>query len=324
MVVEAEGVEHWYAELLGSSVRDASLPVPAVPRPPVAPAAGAGWPLLRHDRAMTSPQPGWYADPAAAAELRWWDGVRWTDDVVCKGVQAISALPPAPRGQGSGGQGAPGGRATGGPGASARDGVPSDALFRERVLVVGRQAGVVSPAGEHTVADAQGRPIGSVVEVGRSAVQNAARSVPVLDRLLRRRLEVRDAAGVAQLVLVRPATIGQLRLIVQRPGGGGEIGQLVQEAGGTTRWTLTSGGRPIGTLQADSGGAGDVALLDEAGVEVARTRAAAGGVASAPLAPDDARVVTVHRTLHDPLLSLVLAGSLTVDPVLQQDSRGPG
>lgn len=28
-----------------------------------------------------SPAPGWYEDPVNAANARWWDGVRWTDEV---------------------------------------------------------------------------------------------------------------------------------------------------------------------------------------------------------------------------------------------------
>jgi len=26
-----------------------------------------------------APAPGWYADPAGSAQLRYWDGVDWTD-----------------------------------------------------------------------------------------------------------------------------------------------------------------------------------------------------------------------------------------------------
>ena len=82
---------------------------------------------------MTSaPQPGWYVDPAGVADLRWWDGGRWTDGVVRDGVQTASPLPPV-RAQGDG------------------------SLFTEPVLVVqpgeadvvrtgdGRQVAVVEP-----------------------------------------------------------------------------------------------------------------------------------------------------------------------------------
>jgi len=31
--------------------------------------------------ALVGPQPGWYADPYSASNLRWWDGGRWTDQV---------------------------------------------------------------------------------------------------------------------------------------------------------------------------------------------------------------------------------------------------
>jgi len=27
---------------------------------------------------MSTPVPGWYADPAGTPQLRWWDGTQWT------------------------------------------------------------------------------------------------------------------------------------------------------------------------------------------------------------------------------------------------------
>ncbi len=36
---------------------------------------------------MPSSQPGWYADPSGRSEFRWFDGSRWTDQVVVGGQQ---------------------------------------------------------------------------------------------------------------------------------------------------------------------------------------------------------------------------------------------
>lgn len=36
--------------------------------------------------------PGWYPDPEFPAQTRWWDGVRWTDDITPP--EPVSALPP--------------------------------------------------------------------------------------------------------------------------------------------------------------------------------------------------------------------------------------
>lgn len=37
--------------------------------------------------------PGWYADPSGRHEIRWWDGVRWRDAVMDKGVRSDDPLP---------------------------------------------------------------------------------------------------------------------------------------------------------------------------------------------------------------------------------------
>ncbi len=45
---------------------------------------------------MTSPQPGWYADPQNAANVRYWDGSQWTDQVQ-PAQQAAPAPQPTPQ-----------------------------------------------------------------------------------------------------------------------------------------------------------------------------------------------------------------------------------
>ncbi len=244
------------------------------------------------------PQPGWYADPAGASDLRWWDGDGWTDAVVLAGVQARSPLPGA------------------GAGAAAGTGT----LFSEPVLVV-RTAPPTEPTDGYAVYDQAGRPLGSVVEVGRSGLRTALRFVPRLDRYLARRLEVRDAAGVPQLLVTRPPELVRSRVVVARPGGG-EIGRLVRQDGSGLRIGLLSGGRPVGALLAQSRQAGDLTVVDDTGAQVARIRTTLEGMAQAVLLTADHYVVQILRPLSDPLRSLVVAGALTVGTALEQDVRG--
>lgn len=241
------------------------------------------------------PQPGWYADPAGACDLRWWDGDRWTDAVVLAGVQARSPLP---------GAGAPAGAGT---------------LFTEPVLVV-RTAAPTGPTGGYAVYDRAGRPLGSVVEVGRGGLRSARRLVSRLDRYLSRRLEVRDAAGVPRLLVTRLGLL-RSRVVVARPGGG-EIGRLVRQDGSGLRLGLLSGGRPVGALLAQSPLAGDLTVVDDTGAQVARIRKTYEGMAPAVHTTADHYVVQIPRPLPDPLLSLVVASALTLDTALPSDARG--
>ena len=264
---------------------------------------------------MTLPQPGWYADPASTADLRWWDGSRWTDAVVTDGVSGTSPLPGAgPAGRGS----APSYvKQQAGPGEGGT-------LFTEPVLVVNQKAKLIELTNEYAVFDQAGRQVGSVVQVGQSGLRKAARFVSSIDQFLTHQLEVRDAQGVPQLLVVRPAKLVKSRVVVSRPGGG-EIGQLVQEnVFGKIRFGLHSEGRQVGSLDAENWRAWDFAIKDESGAEVARIRKTFEGVGRALFTTADNYVVRIHRPLEDPLRSLVVASALTVDTALKQDSRGLG
>ena len=268
---------------------------------------------------MTSPQPGWYADPAGVCDLRWWDGGRWTDAVVKDAVQSTSPLPGS-RGPAQADAGRVQRQVREQPAAVAHD--PgydnrSGTLFTEPVLVVSQKAELVELTDEYAVHDASGRQLGSVVEVGQSALKKAARLLSSVDQFLTRRLEVRDAQGVPQLLLTRPAKLVKSRVLVERPGAG-EIGALVQQnAFGKIRFALESGGRQVGSLNAENWRAWDFAVLDEGDVEVARIRKSFEGLAKALFTTADNYVVQVHRPLQDPLLSLVVASALTVDTALK-------
>jgi uncharacterized protein YxjI len=272
---------------------------------------------------MTTPQPGWYADPAAAYDLRWWDGGRWTDAVVRDGAQTTSPLPDA-RG--------PVQVSTAGyvkeqvqrQAGTAPGPVGGGTLFTEPVLVVNQKAKLIELTNEYAVYDRAGTQLGSVVEVGQGALKKAARLLTSVDQFLTHRLEVRDAAGTPQLLLTRPAKVVRSRVVVERPGVG-EVGQLVQEnVFGKIRFGLHSGGRQVGSLNAQNWRAWDFQILDEGGTEVARIKKTFEGVAKTLFTTADNYVVEIHRPLQDPLLSLVVASALTVDTALKQDSRGLG
>lgn len=265
-----------------------------------------------------NPQPGWYDDPARAFDLRWWDGAVWTDAVLKAGVQTRSPLPdrrgPVQRAGADDLQDQ----------VQRRAGNSVGSLFTEPVLVVNQKAKLIELTNEYAVYDAAGRQLGSVVEVGQSGLKKAARFVSSVDQFLTHKLEVRDAHGVPQMLLTRPAKFMKSRVVVERPGAG-EIGQLVQEnVFGRIRFGLVSAGRTVGSLNAQNWRAWDFQVLDDGGVEVARIRKTFEGVAKALFTTADNYVVQIHRPLQDPLLSLVVASALTVDTALKQDSRGLG
>ena len=46
------------------------------------------------DYRPSAPAAGWYVDPGGKGGLRWWDGIRWTDDV--EDAPSAGRVPPAP------------------------------------------------------------------------------------------------------------------------------------------------------------------------------------------------------------------------------------
>ena len=141
---------------------------------------------------------GWYPDPHGASQtLRYWDGTQWTDQTNQQGAvpgQAPDADPKVQR-QVQQQAGVAGGGAGGG------------TLFTEPVLVVNQKAKLIELTNEYKVMDQHGRELGSVVEVGQSALKKVLRFVSSLDQFMTHRLEIRDAHGQPQLVLTgRPSS----------------------------------------------------------------------------------------------------------------------
>ena len=272
---------------------------------------------------------GWYPDPHGAPQtLRYWDGAQWTQHTHAdqQQVPAAAGAHPAPaqmlqqpaghdpRVQRQVQQQA--GVAAGGPGGGS--------LFTEPVLVVNQKAKLIELTNEYTVMDQNGRQIGSVTEIGQSALKKVARFVSSLDQFMTHRLEIRDAYGQPQLVLTRPAKFFKSRVEVSRPDGS-PVGEIVQQNMiGKINFAMNANGQQVGAIKAENWRAWNFAIVDHAENEVARITKTWEGLAKTMFTTADNYVLQIHYQLPEPLLSLVVATALTVDTALKQDSRGLG
>jgi uncharacterized protein YxjI len=195
-------------------------------------------------------------------------------------------------------------------------------LFTEPVLVVNQKTKLIELTNEYAVRDSEGTQIGSVVEIGQSKLKKAVRLLGSYDQFFTHKLEVRDASGQPQLLIIRPAKIVKSTVVVQRPDGT-EVGRLRQEnAFGKIRFALEADGQKVGSLNAENWRAWNFSLKDAEDVEVARVNKTWEGLARTVFTTADNYVVQIHRQLTEPLLSLVVASALAIDTALKQDDRG--
>ncbi|MGC5341643.1 phospholipid scramblase-related protein [Streptomyces sp. DT171] len=254
---------------------------------------------------------GWYPDPHGAPQLlRYWDGSRWTEHTnPAEGGQAQAPAAPAQ---------APV------PPQQHQQGGSAGSLFAQQVLVVNQKAKLIELTNEYSVFDQHGNTIGSVVEVGQSALRKVIRFVSSIDQYLTHRLEIRDAYGQPQLLLTRPAKFIKSRVLVQRPDGQ-PVGEIIQQnAIGKINFAIMADGRRIGAIKAENWRAWNFAIVDHDDVEIARITKTWEGLAKTLFTTADNYVLQIHHQLPEPLLSLVVATALTVDTALKQDSRGLG
>jgi uncharacterized protein YxjI len=264
------------------------------------------------------PAATWYPDPSGRHEFRFWDGGQWTQHVTSQGRPGIDPFvrgPEVPAANKTSKKvlrdvrraGVAGGAQTGG-----------GTLFTEPVLVVSQKAKLLEINAEYTVYDQLGRQVGVVREVGQSFMKKALGVRPEGQRT--RRLQVVDMEGCVVLALTRPAKIVRSKVIV-RDGEGVQIGEIAQKSFGIigkVRFVLEAGGRTVGSINAESSGAWDFSIQDTAGDEIARITKTWAGLAKELFTKGDNYVVQIHRSLDEPLRSLVISAALAVDTVLEQ------
>ena len=198
-------------------------------------------------------------------------------------------------------------------------------LFTEPVLVVNQKAKLIEINNEYAIFDQHGTQVGAVRQVGQSAAKKVLRALTSYDQFMTHKLQVVDASGQPLLSLTRPAKILKSRVLVH-DAVGKEIGAIVQQnAIGRIRFALvTAAGDTVGSINAENWRAWNFNVLDDAGNEVARITKTWEGLAKTMFTTADNYVVQIHRSLDEPLRSLVVAAALGVDTALKQDNRGFG
>ena len=288
---------------------------------------------------MSTTPANWYPDPTGRHQLRYWDGTAWTDHVSDTGVQSTDALQQQAKGLDRidramtvGNEGDPAKiqqqlygqekhRSAGVTGVSFEGG---GSIFTEPILVVNQKAKVIELNNQYRVFDRNGTQIAAVNQVGQSAAKKALRLVSSLDQFMTHRLDVTDNTGAVVLRLTRPAKVFKSTVIVS-DGANNEIGRIVQNnVFGKINFALEAGGYTYGSIKAENWRAWNFRIEDHSGRQIARITKTFEGVAKTLFTTADNYVVQFNEQIAQPLLSLVVASSLSIDTALKQDSRGLG
>lgn len=286
----------------------------------------------------------WHADPTGRHELRYWDGVSWTDHVSDSGVPSVDPVgPPGPTPTSGGsdfgdavdsaltfGSGPSSeavdkmvhGDGIRGAGITGEVGEGNGTIWGEPILVVSQKAKLIEVNNQYNVYDQHGNQIAFVNQVGQSTAKKVLRVLSNVDQFLTHRLEITDPAGRVLLRLTRPAKFIKSTVIVEGADGA-EIGRIVQEnAIGKIRFALQANGQRLGSINAENWRAWNFAIRDASDQEIARITKTWEGLTKALFTTADNYVVQLHQQLPQPLLTLVVASALTVDTALKQDDRG--
>ena len=139
------------------------------------------------------------------------------------------------------------------------------------------------------------------------------------------RFQVLDPHGRVLISLHRPTTMVKSRMTMI--GANGTNGQIVQKNTGIfkkVRFDLESEGRVLGSIVTEDSSAWNFSIQDATGSEIARITKTWAGWAKERFTKADNYVVQIHRSLEDPLRSLVVTSALAIDTALKQGTQTSG
>ena len=274
--------------------------------------------------AQSGPPAGWYPDPFGRHELRYFDGATWTEHVSSHGragtdpAMGGSHVPVVNRDR------ARVANDLNRAGVTPVAGGGTGSILTENILIVNQKAKLIEVNNEYAIYDQNAQQIGAIRQVGQSMVKKAARVLTSFDQFMTHKLQVVDNGGNVILQVTRPAKFMKSRVIIEN-GFGQEIGQIVQQnVFGKIRFSIESGGQPLGSINAENWRAWNFAIRNVYEQEVGRITKTFEGIAKTLFTTADNYVVQIDPSLTEPMRSVVVASALAVDTALKQDSRGLG
>lgn len=191
-----------------------------------------------------------------------------------------------------------------------------DGLLAHSKFVVDQKAKLIELRNEYSIYDDGGNRIGSVMQVGQSALLRVLRLLIKADSLLSVKLEIREGNGAVALLVHKPAF--RITCTISRPNGTalGSIAAKIRL--GKVRMAITDpAGSVLGEVRAENLRAWNFNVQDANGRLIARVDKKWAGARELFTTADKYRV-EVDPNLADPLRSLVLASCLAIDTLLKQ------
>lgn len=265
----------------------------------------------------------WHPDPTGRYQLRWFDGVSWTQNVCQDGQTFVDTQPlgtPAMSVTDISANRFEKSLSRAGLEAGASAATTGD-IMSEPVLVVSQKAKFIELTNEYAVLNQAGQQVGAVREVGQSTVRKALRFVSNVDQFLTHRYEVVNAHGQVLFALVRPAKLVKSKIQVF-DAAGAQIGTIVQEnVFGKIRFGFYLGEQRLGSINAENWRAWNFSIQDENDAEFARITKTFAGLARAMFTTADNYVVQIDPSAQGMMRTMAVVAAVSVDTALKQDSR---